>query len=151
MKQQGNGMQGMSDKSGIIIPNFYRLEPHELETSDVGWTKSDMSGATTDDPEMLFRYYIDITGFNMAFYYIDDGCFYNIFTEQLPVTVHRMRPNPNWDGKYVIDSVIGGGSTHATGEVIYSTDDATKIWNELRIGGKSIGEVLKRSVILTLD
>lgn len=144
-------MPSAKDSSEVVVRNFYRHEPHELRVSDLGWTRSDILGAMTDDPEMIFRHYIDITGFNMAFYYLDDGCFYNIFTERLPVDVRRMLPHPDWDGKYVIDSVVGGASTHASGEVIYSTDDASKIWDELRIGGKPIGEVLKRSVILALD
>ena len=127
MKQQGDGMLPTVDSSEVIIPNFYSFEPHELKASDLGWTKSDIFGAMTDDPEMLFRFYVDITGFNMAFYYVDDGCFYNIFTEQLPVDVHRLLPDPNWDGRYLIDSVIGKADTHASGEVIYSTDDASTI------------------------
>ena len=139
-------------KSGkLIISNFWANDPHDLYESDIGWLESDLKGACSDDPERVFRYYIEIVGFNMAFYYIDDGCFYNIFTEQLPVNVYRMLPDPDWDGGYVIYSAIGAGESHYDGEVIYTTNDVTSIWGELKIGGKPIGEVLERSVILTLD
>ena len=135
----------------VILRNFTETEPHELYESELGWWKSASADAQSDDPEAIFRYYIDMVGLNIAFYYIDDGCFYSIFTEEIPINVIRKLKDPAWDGRFIIDSAIGAVDTDAAGEVIYSTDDASKIWNELRIGGKSIGEVLKRSVILTLD
>ena len=140
-------------KSGkLVIPNFWPNEPHDIYESDLGWIESDRIGACSDDPERIFRYYIEIVGFNIAFYYIDDGCFYSIFTEELPIEVKRnTEKNPDWDGKYLFRSIMYAGDTHVPGEVIYSTDDATTIWSELKIGGKPIGEVLERSVIMTLD
>ena len=135
----------------IIVANFWRTLPHELTESQLGWTQSDKFGVMSDDPETIFREYVDTMGLNMVFYYVDDGCFYEIFTEQLPVNVYRRTLDPTWDGRYMILSVIGGPSSHYGGELIYSTPDASTLWNELKIRGKSIGEVLERSVILTLD
>ena len=145
--------ENISKKSGkLIISNFWANDPHDIYESDIGWLESDFKGACSDDPERVFRYYIETVGFNMAFYYIDDGCFYSIFTEELPIEVKRNREiDPDWDGKYLIRSIIGAADTHVPGEVIYRTDDVTTLWGELKIDGKPIGEVLERSVILTLD
>lgn len=141
----------IKENDKIIIPNFSETEPHDLFESELGWGDGAADDAHSDDPEAIFRYYIDIVGFNIAFYYVDDGCFYSIFTEEIPINVIRKFKDPNWDGKFIIDSVIGAVDTYAPGDIIYSTDDASKIWNELKIGGKSIGEVLERSVIMTFD
>ena len=136
----------------LVLTNFCNHEPFDIYESDLGWSESDFMDAGSDDPERIFRYYVEIVGFNMAFYYVDDGCFYSIFTEQLPIEVKRKNvPDPDWDGKYLILSRVGGADTCGPGEVIYSTDDATTLWSELKIGGKPIGEVLERSVIMTLD
>ena len=136
----------------VVLANFCNHEPYDIYESDLGWSDYDFRDAGSDDPERVFRYYIETIGFNMAFYYIDDGCFYSIFTEQLPIEVKRKNvPDPKWDGKYKILSMIGGADTCGPGEVIYTTNDAATIWGELKIGGKPIGEVLERSVIMTLD
>ena len=140
-------------KSGkLLVTDFWTFEPHDIYESDLGWSDCDFRDAESDDPERVFRYYIEIVGFNMAFYYVDDGCFYSIFTEQRPIEVKRKnRPDPDWNGKYLTKKLIGSVDTCGPGEVIYSTDDATTLWCELKIGGKPIGEVLERSVIMTLD
>ena len=142
----------MSTENKIIVPNFWDyVEPCDIYECDLGWDDIAAKDAHSDDPEHIFRYYIETVGFNLTFYYIDDGCFYNIFTEQLPINVYRMLPDPDWDGEYVIYSAIGAGESHYEGELIYTTNDATTLWGELKIDGKPIGEVLERSVIMTLD
>lgn len=138
-----------SDK--IVVKNFWNIKNRDVRLSELGWQERDFLDAGSDDPETIFRYYIDQVGFNMEFYYVDDGCFYVIFTERLPIKVYRKLKNENWDGKYVCDSAIGAIETHHGGEEIFCTRDVTKIWTDLKIRGKSIGEVLERSFILTLD
>ncbi|MCQ2053237.1 MAG: hypothetical protein MJZ03_04820 [archaeon] len=39
----------------------------------------------------------------------------------------------------------------SAGDVIAFFDDPTKIWDELKINGVPIGEVLEKSLILALD
>lgn len=145
-----NGIMNNREDCPVVIPNFFRVEPHELYASNIGWNESDISDARSDDPEQIFRYYIEVVGYNMSFYYLDDGCFYCIVTELFPLMVQRRYKNSDWDGKYIIDSAIGSTSTHEGGEVIYTTEDPTRVWNELMINDMSIGEVLKRSVVLGL-
>ena len=140
-------------KNAVVMRNFWRhLDDHNLYESDLGWDDGAVADAMSDDPERIFRYYIDSMGLNMAFYYLEDGEFYNIFNEVLPIEVRRRPKNRFWDGQFVIESSEDTCNTHSKkGELIYSTMDEKKIWDELRIGGKSIGEVLKRSVILELN
>lgn len=135
----------------ILVEDFWWKPPFALYESELGWAAMAEGDVPSDNPETIFRYYVDTVGLNVAFFYVDDGCFYSIFTEQLPIEVRRKPKDPAWDGVHLIDSVVGGVDTCGPGEVIYATNDASSLWNELRIGGKAIGEVLARSVILTLD
>ena len=116
----------------------------------IGWNESDALDAASDDSEQIFRYYIEMVGYDIVFYYLDDGCFYCIITELFALLVERRYKNPDWDGKYIIDSALKSTSTHDGGEVIYSTEDPAEVWDQLKINGLPIGEVLKRSVILEL-
>ena len=106
----------------------------------------------SDDPEKIFRYY-EVVGLNIMFYWTVDEQFYIIYTECLPTDVIRIFPNLNWDGKYIYQKTGESGCPHtgSAGDVIASFDDPTKIWNELKIKGVPIGEVLEKSLILALD
>ena len=44
-----------------------------------------------------------------------------------------------------------GPNTASAGEVIATFDSPTDIWDNLKIGGHTIGEVLEKSAIITWD
>lgn len=140
------------NKGEILIKDFWhRIEPRDVYVGDLGWQESDVLSVGSDNPERIFRYYIEEVGYNMEFYYTKDGNFYVIFTEELPILVKRKLKDPNWDGRFLIESVLDYCSTHGEGEVIYSTDDASVIYDELKIDGVGIGDVLAESVIINKD
>lgn len=86
-------------------------------------------------------------GLNLAFYYLDDGRFYGIHRECIPIDVkilpldHPENPHINSQCK---------GDTHVDGDVIFSCRDPKELWDGVRIGGKSLEEVISRSYIITL-
>lgn len=141
----------------ILIENFFNVGANgdvSLREEDLGWSKSMELDAQSDDPETIFRYVVEIVGFNILFYWTGDRNFYTIETEKDPIEVRRLYANPNWDGKkeYMKAGADGNGpSTCSKGEVIATFTEPSDIWNDLKIKGVSIGDVLKRSVILDLD
>lgn len=141
------------DKGKMLIQNFYRsTEDHAIYESDLGWRQRDIDDAFSTESSKVFDYHIVECGFNMSFYYVDDGCFYTIETELEPnIEVRRIFKNPKWDGKYLLHSVRYAASTNAPGEILYALHRREDIWNTVRINGMSLEEVLSRSVILDID
>lgn len=141
------------DKGKVIVSKFFEnYEEHAIYESDMGWCERNALDAQSTEPSKIFYYYVVEVGFNISFYYVDDGNFYVIETEKEPnIEVRRVFKNPNWDGEYLLHSVLGAGSTCADGEVLYVIHDREDIWNTVKIGEKSLEEVLARSVILEMD
>lgn len=140
----------------ILIQNFFRVGydgDKSIRRCDLGWSESSKRDAQSDYPETVFRYFVEIVGLNVLFYYLLDRRFYTIETEKLPIEVRRLYPNPNWDGKYEINKadIMGEPHTNSDGEVIASFNDPTEIWDNLKIDGISIGEVLENSFIVEMD
>jgi hypothetical protein len=71
----------------------------------------------------------------------------------MPIEVRRIYPNPTWNGlcEYTKADSNEGPSTCSAGELIASFEDPTQLWNELKIDGVDIGDVLEESAIITLD
>ena len=125
---------------------------HAIYESDLGWNERNKADARFTESSKIFYYYMVEVGFNLSFYYVDDGCFYVIETEKEPdIEVRRIFKDPNWDGKYLLHSVVGAGATNADGEILYVIQRREDIWDTVKINGKSLEEVLSRSVILEMD
>ena len=85
----------------IIVPNFFRVGINgdkSIRKNDLGGSESSKRDAQSDYPESIFRYFVEIVGLNILFYYVKDRQFYTIETEKFPIEVRRIFPNPNWDG-----------------------------------------------------
>ena len=145
-------------KSKVLIENFWNVGDASgdktLREDELGWPQSLKEDAQSDYSERVFRYVIEEVGFNLVFYWIKDRNFYVIETEKTPVEVRKLYPNPQWDGKYEFLKVglLGeGASSCSAGEVIATFDDEALIWDELKIDGVPIGDVLEQSKIVTWD
>ncbi len=140
----------------VLITNFFRVGCNGDKTirkSDLGWGKTIIEDAQSDDPEMIFRYVVEIVGLNILFYWMEDRRWYTIETEKYPIEVRRIYPNPNWDGKceYTKAGTDGVLNTSSAGEVLATFEDPTMVWDELKINEVPIGEILANSVITDLD
>lgn len=142
----------------IIKTNFWNVGTdgdRNLYEDDLGLDSSEnlIQDAQSDEPEDIFRYYIEVVGLNMLFYWTEDERFYTIETEKSPVEVRRIYPNPDYNGKSEL-SKAGSGlgpCTSSPGEIIATFDEPCEVWDNLKISGVPIGNVLKKSVIITLD
>lgn len=140
------------DKGKVLIEKFYNAEDPAIYEGDLGWTQRDMDDAGFTESSKIFYYHIVEVGLNMSFYYVDDGKFYVIETEKEPnIEVRRVYKDPNWDGEYLVYSVMYAAITSAPGEILYVLHNREDIWETVKIGGKSLEEVLARSVIMDLD
>ena len=145
-------------KSKVLIEDFWNVGDANgdktLREDELGWPQSLKEDAQSDYSERVFRYVIEEVGFNLVFYWIKDRNFYVIETEKTPVEVRKIYPNPQWDGKYEFLKVglLGeGASSCSAGEAIATFDDEALIWDELKIDGVPIGDVLEQSKIVTWD
>ena len=160
-----------NEERKIVLSDFYGKGDHVYE-DDLGWREEmkteywdcEYGGgckAIIDDAWRLrrkteapkctskevFDYHVVEVGLNLAFYYIDDDTFYGIHSEQYPIEVKilprdRSKKYLGWQCE---------ADTHDFGEVIASFDDEHDIWDNLRINGKSLEEVLERSYIMALN
>lgn len=140
----------------VLIENFFRVGSNgdrAIRESDLGWSDTIKLDAQSDYPENIFRYVVEVAGFNILFYWMKNRNFYTIETEKQPIEVRRLYPNPNWDGKceYQKAGIEGFPHTSSQGEILSTYDDPTEIWDNLRIDGVPIGDVLANSFISDLD
>lgn len=144
--------------SKLIKENFWNVGTdgdRNLYEEDLGMNASEylIKDAQSDYPEDIFRYYVEIVGLNILFYWVEDGNFYSILTENDPIEIRKIYPNPDYCGKSELSKAGKGPGpcTSSEGELLATFDDPTDIWDNLSISGIPLPKVLERSVIITLD
>ena len=130
----------------IAILNFYG-EGRNIYEDELGWRLSMKKEAGSVVSKEIFTDQIVDVGLNIAFYYIDNDTFYGIHRETYPIECKILPRNRK-------EKYIGwqcDGDTHHDGKVIASFDDEHDIWDNLKIGGNSLEDVLARSYIIALN
>ena len=131
----------------VVLRNFFGDGEHLYE-DQLGWTRGEKTEARSLVPKEIFDFEVVLVGLNLAFYYVDDGRFYGIHNESIPIKV-KILPRDTPESPYI--NTQCSGDTHVDGEVIFSCRDPKELWDGVRIGGKPLGEVLSRSYIITLN
>ncbi len=132
----------------IVVKDFFG--PNEnLERWQLGWSVSDRIEAKTSVSRKIFEYYVQDCGFNIVFFYLGDNCFYGIHTEICPTPVFRFKKE---EAECLYDQ-LGNQDTHDydDGEILYNVPCDQKIWDVVRIDGKSLEEVLQNSYIVNIS
>ena len=131
----------------IILSNWSPNHP-VITSAELGWRKSDYLDAMSRDPEIVFNYFWH--NFNsIVFYYPKDGNFYELFMEGSPFKFWKVPSNPEWDGKWIVDKI--SWNEHEEGEVLFTFNESANLWSELKVDGKSIGDVIKNSIIAEIN
>ena len=130
----------------IAVENFYGEGKH-IYIDELGWSADERREARSSVSKEIFNFEVVEVGLNLSFYYIDNDTFYGIHTEELPIKVKelprdRTEPFIGWQCE---------GNTHDDGKVLYSFDNPKDIWDNVKIDGKSLEEVLERSYIMGLN
>ncbi len=135
------------EEDKVILTNWFPDEP-AIRQSDLGWSKSDCLDAESYNPKEVFNYFWK-HAFSIVFYYTVDGNFYEFFMEGSPFKFWRVRTKADWDGKWIARKI--SWNEHEEGEVLFTFDDDTDLWNVLKLDDVPIGEVLANSLICEIN
>lgn len=142
-----SGQEPPRDRT-VLIPDFFgKGEP--LMAYQLGWDIGNRIEAKSSVSKKIFEYYVEDLGRNLIFYYLEDGNFYGIHAESCPTPVFRF--NKDDSEEVVIDQLKGDTHDFEDGEIICWVDSEHNIWDEVRIDGKSLEQVLQRSYIVNIS
>ena len=130
----------------IALKDFYGEGRHIYE-DQIGWDEQNRREARSMVSKEIYDFFVTDMGLNLGFYYIDDDTFYGIHRERYPIQVKILPRDRS-------EKFVGWqceADTHDDGEVIASFDDENDIWDNLRINGKTLEEVLERSYIMAIN
>jgi hypothetical protein len=131
-----------------VVPNFFG-EGKNLEAWQLGWQLENQRETKSSVSKKIFDTYIEIGHFNMIFYYLADGNFYGIHAENCPIPAFRFKKVAH---SYPIFQ-IEDKDTHdyADEEILYTIPSGESVWETVKIGGKSLEEVLQNSYIVNIS
>ncbi len=103
----------------------------------------------TSVSKKIFHAYIEVGHYNMIFYYVKDGNFYGIHAENCPIPVFRLKKKASRYPIYQIEDQ----DTHdyMDGEILCMIPCDESVWDNVRIDGKSLEEVLQYSYIVNIS
>jgi hypothetical protein len=143
------GLSGIPRRNHtVVVPNFFG-EGKNLEAWQLGWQPENRRETKSSVSKKIFDTYIEIGHFNMIFYYLEDGNFYGIHAENCPIPIFRFKKVAH---TYPI-SQIEDQDTHdyADGEILYMIPSGESVWETVKIGGKSLEEVIQNSYIVNIS
>jgi hypothetical protein len=129
----------------VVVPNFFG-EGENLEVHQLGWQLDDKLEAKSSVSKKIFNNYIADMGLNMVFYYVDDNHWYGIHNEMCPFPFFRFIPKESMI--YPHDQMPCDTHTYGKNDILQWFDCGSSAWDEIKINGKSLEEVLQRSYIL---
>lgn len=133
-------------KRKLVLTNFWS-NGRNLYEDELGWGEVEKRSAGSLISKEIFDFHVVLCGLNLGFYYVDNDTFYGIHREETPIEV-KIMPRDRNASPYIVFQA--DTDTHYDGDVIYSFKDPKDLWDGICIDGKSLEEVLSRSVILTL-
>lgn len=136
----------MTAERKIAIKDFFNPSEHLYE-DELGFNASDKKEARSVITREIFEYYICLVRLQMVFYHLDTDKYYSISTMAEPIKVKILPRNLDepiiyWQCEHDADE---------DGEVIATFENEEDIWDNLRIDGKSLEEIIPRSFITALN
>lgn len=129
----------------VVVADFFGAGQN-LEAHKLGWQLEDRLEAQSLASKNIFNYYIDDMCANLIFYYVEDGCWYGIHNEVRPMPFFRFKPKEG----ILYPSRQLPCDTHLfrENEILQWIECGECAWDEIKLQGKSIEEVLQKSYIL---
>lgn len=131
----------------VAVKDFYGPGRCIYE-DELGFRESEKSEARSYDPKEIFLYETDEIGNQIVFYRLSDGLFYAIDPQTTPAEVKILPKHPNRS------PFIGFQCEHdadAEGEVIATYDTMEEMWDNLRIDGLTLEEILRESYLTHIN
>lgn len=147
MKDLASNQQPRRDHT-VVIPDFFG-EGENLEMYQLGWDMDSKVETKTSVSRKIFEYYVEELQRNVIFFYTKDLCFYGIHSENCPTPVFKFKKDES--EKYLIDQIDGDTHDYDEGEILYMVPCDQKIWDVVKIDGKSLEEVLQDSYIVNIS
>lgn len=138
----------MTKESEILIHNFFGEGQHLL-SSQLGWTVEQKRNAKSSVSRKVFEYFVEDLQRNVIFYYVKDGNFYGIHSENCPTPVFIFKKDES--EKYLFDQLEGDTHDYDEGKILFMVPCDKKIWDVVKIDGKSLEEVLQDSYIVNIS
>lgn len=134
--------------NNVVVPDFFN-QGRNLEIWQLGWQPENRREAKTSVSKKIFNFYVEECHFNIIFYYVNDRNFYGIHSENCPIPIFRFKKQP---AKYPIYE-IENQDTHdyKDGDILYMVPCEQKVWDVVKIDGKSLEEVLQDSYIVNIS
>jgi hypothetical protein len=134
-------------KRKIAIKDYYGEGQHIYE-DEMGFRKEMKDEARSLVCREVFRYYMEIVGLNLGFYYPPTDTFYAIYNDARPVEVYTM-PRDTRRSDFV--GWQCECNPHEEDQRIATFDDITEVWDGLKIDGKDFEYVINHSYIVALN
>lgn len=133
----------------VVVKDFFE-EGKNLEAWQLGWQADNKMETKSSVSRKIFETYIDDLGMNIVFFYLRDRNFYGIHSEECPTPIFRFKKDLS---KPFIYDQLGDGDTHnyEEEEILYMIPCDQKIWDVVKIDGKSLEEVLQNSYIVNIS
>lgn len=132
----------------VVVRDFFG-EGQNLELWQLGWDIDSKIEARTSVSRKIFEYYVENLRRNLIFYYVKNGNFYGIHSENCPTPVFIFKKDTS--EKYPMDQLVGDTHDYPDGEILYEVPCDQKIWDTVKIDGKSLEEVLQDSYIVNVN
>lgn len=132
----------------VVVTDFFG-EDQNLEAYQLGWDFNTKVVAKSSVSREIFDYFVEELQRNLIFYYVKDGNFYGIHSENCPTPVFIFKKDESED--YIFDQLVGDTHDYDEGEILYMVPCNEKIWDVVKIDGKSLEEVLENSYIVNIS
>ena len=120
-----------------------------LYEDELGWDDTNRSDAHSTDSWNIFKFYLGHYGFDLALYLVETDEFYYIDNIQCN-EVWKLKNREDWDGKYIIERVEFSHCPEPEPDVLYEYKDIRDLWQNLKIHGFSLKEVIDKSVVMIM-
>lgn len=135
----------------ILKKDFWHPSQWDSDTNlyedELGWREENISDAHSTDSWNIFKFYLEHYGFDLALYLVQSDEFYYIDNMQNN-EVLKLKDREDWDGQYIMERVEFSHFPNPEPEVVYEYKDIRDLWQNLKIHGLSLKEVIEKSVVL---
>lgn len=128
----------------IAKENFFDRGSH-LYTYQLGWSQEDRRASRSSVSKKIFNYYVVECGTNLIIYNVADDHFYGIHSELIPTPIFRFKEDPTQE----VAMYRTANDTHYfdEGEILAEYENPEDIWNNFKLNGESMEEILQHSYI----
>lgn len=132
----------------VVVKDFFGKDQN-LEAYQLGWDLDTKVEAKSSVSRKIFEYFVEELQRNLIFYYVKDGNFYGIHSENCPTPVFIFKKDKSED--FIFDQLVGDTHDYDEGEILYMVPCDEKIWDVVKIDEKSLEEVLENSYIVNIS